>query len=95
MWFIQKYYQRPLHIFGAIGIASAGIGFFIEAILIYLKIFNSVDLSSTAWFTLGFFFIGAGMFMFTCGIMIDLLMKIYLNTSLHEKRYYIRSIRSQ
>jgi len=95
MWFIQKYYQRPLHIFGAVGLFSLGIGMFIEFILALTKIFGTVDLSSNAWFILGFFFIGAGIFLFTFGIVIDLLMKIYLNTSPHEKRYYIRSIKRQ
>ena len=92
MWFIQKYYQRPLHIFGATGILSGIIGVTIEAFLVYLKIFKSLDLSATAWFTLGFFFIGTGIFLFTFGIVIDLLMKIYLSTSGNEKRYYVREI---
>ncbi len=92
MWFIQKYYQRPLHIFGASGISSFGIGLSIESVLVYLKLFNSIDLSSTAWFSLGFFFMGTGIFLFTFGIVIDLLMKIYLNTSHNEKRYYVKKI---
>ena len=92
MWFIQKYYQRPLHIFGATGILSGMIGLTIEAVLIYLKIASNLDLSATGWFTLGFFFIGCGIFLFTFGIIIDLLMKIYLSTSGNEKRYYVRNI---
>ncbi len=92
MWFIQKYYQRPLHIFGATGVGSFGIGLLIESVLVYLKVASSIDLSSTAWFTLGFFFMGTGLFLFTFGIVIDLLMKIYLATSHNERRYYIREI---
>ena len=95
MWFIQKYYQRPLHIFGAVGVASFGAGFLIEFILALMKIFGSIDLSGNAWFILGFFAMGTGIFLFSFGIIIDLLMKIYLNTSPYEKRYYVRSIRRQ
>lgn len=92
VWFIQKYYQRPLHIFGAAGIFFLLIGGGIEAALIGLKIFRGLDLSSNAWFILGFFVMGAGMFLFSLGIVIDLLMKIYLNTSCCEKRYYVREV---
>lgn len=90
IWFIDKYSQRPLHIFGGIGIASFLIGIFIEAILVYFKLFLAIDLSATAWFLLGFFLIGGGFMAFSFGIIIDLLMKIHLNSSPHEKRYYVR-----
>jgi len=92
MWFIQKYSQRPLHIFGAVGFMFFGVGVLTEIAVILMKIFMSVDVSSSAWFVLGFFSMGLGIFMFTSGIILDLLMKIYLNNSPYEKRYYIRSV---
>ena len=92
IWFIDKYSQRPLHVFGGAGIVSFGIGALIELILIYFKIFHTIDLSANAWFVLGFFFMIGGLIAFSFGIVIDLLMKIHLNNSPHEKRYYIREI---
>ena len=59
---------------------------------IYFKIFHTIDLSANAWFVLGFFFMIGGLIAFSFGIVIDLLMKIHLNNSPHEKRYYIREI---
>ena len=95
IWFIDKYSQRPLHIFGSFGLFSGFVGFLIELGVFTGKIFYNLDVSSSAWFILGFFFMGAGVFMFTAGIIIDLLMKIYLNNSPYEKRYYVRSIKEQ
>ena len=92
IWFIDKYSQRPLHVFGASGIVSFALGAVIEAVLLYLKIFNKIDLSANAWFPLGFFFMIGGLIAFSFGIVIDLLMKIHLNNSPHEQRYYVREM---
>ena len=92
IWFIDKYSQRPLHIFGSAGILSFAIGLIIEAWMIYGKIFKGFDLSGNAWFSLGFFFILGGLIAFSFGIVIDLLMKIHLNTSPYEKRYNVRDV---
>jgi len=92
IWFIDKYSQRPLHIFGSVGIFSFLLGTLIEIFLLGIKIFGRVDLSDNAWFPLGFFFIIGGLIAFSFGITIDLLMKIHLNNSPHERRYYVRDI---
>jgi len=92
IWFIDKYSQRPLHIFGGTGLLSFGAGFSIVLTLILLKIFKEIDLSSSAWLLLGSFLIITGILLFSVGIIIDLLIKIHLNTSPYEERYSIREI---
>ncbi len=92
VWFINKYSQRPLHIFGSVGIFSFLAGIIIELWMIYDKLFLNIDLSGNAWFSLGFFLIIAGIILFSFGIVIDLLMKIHYNTSPFEKRYNTREI---
>ena len=92
IWFIQKYSQRPLHIFGELGIFSFLTGFIIEFILATMKIFRDIDLSGNAWLVIGFFLMLIGIVFFSFGIVIDLLLKIHLNNSPYEKRYYIRDI---
>lgn len=92
IWFIQKYSQRPIHIFGAAGLLSFFLGTLIELAMVYQKIFNNIDLSANAWFILGFFLILGGIIFFSFGIAIDLLIKIHHNASPYESRYYVRSI---
>ncbi|MCH7851065.1 MAG: glycosyltransferase [Nanoarchaeota archaeon] len=90
IWFIDKYSQRPLHIFGAIGIMSFALGILAESYMIYEKFTQGIDLSANAWFILGFFLMIGGLIAFSFGIVIDLLMKIHLNNSPYERRYYVR-----
>ena len=92
VWFIQKYYQRPLHIFGKAGLLSFFTGAIIELVMLYGRLFRGMDLSANAWFILGFFFIIMGIIFFSFGITIDLLIKSQLNSSPYEKRYYIRNV---
>lgn len=92
IWFINKYYQRPLHLFGTIGIALVGAGVLAEGWMLYQKVAMGIDLSDNAWFVLGIFLIMMGVIMFSVGIMLDLLMKTYLIVSEREERYYIRSV---
>ncbi len=92
VWFIQKFSQRPLHIFGLAGIVSAGIGVLIEIWMAYQKIFNKISLSDNAWFLLGFFAIITGILLFSFGIVLDLLIKVYHNTSPFERRYYVNEV---
>ncbi len=92
IWFIQKYYQRPLHIFGQLSLLSFFIGSLMELIMLYQKIFQKVDVSNNGFFVLGFFLILMGIMFFSFGITIDLLLKTQLNSSQYEKRYYIRDV---
>lgn len=92
IWFIDKYSQRPLHIFGGAGIFAFISGIIINSLMVVGKIFKIVDLSSSAWFLLGSLLIIAGILLFSFGIVIDLLLKIHLNSSPFEERYYHREI---
>jgi glycosyltransferase involved in cell wall biosynthesis len=92
IWFIDKYSQRPLHMFGGTGIFSFGAGASMVLVMILLRLFNGVDLSSSAWLLLGSLLMISGILLFSFGIVIDLLMKIHLNTSPYEERYSVREV---
>ncbi len=92
IWFIDKYSQRPLHIFGFLGLLSLLFGILAEFWMIFQKLFYDIDLSANAWFPLGFFLILGGIMFFSFGLIIDLAIKVHLNTSLNERRYYVRSV---
>ena len=92
MSFIQKYYQRPLHAFGYLSIVSFVLGCFSGGYSIYQKVFQGLGLNRNGWFFLGIFFMLGALMLFSFGILMDLLIKIYLNTSQFDKRYYIKEI---
>jgi len=92
IWFINKYSNRPLHVFGTLGLISILLGILAEIYMLYLKIFKNVDLSNNAWFVLGFFLMSMGVQFFVSGIILDLVLRSYFNTSKHESRYYVKEI---
>jgi glycosyltransferase involved in cell wall biosynthesis len=92
MWFIQKYSQRPLHLFGYMSVVSIAFGVLSFLLSLYQRIFLDLSLNRNGWFFLGFFFVIIGMFLFGFGIVLNILLEIKLNNSPYEKRYYIREI---
>ncbi|MDP3987149.1 MAG: glycosyltransferase [Nanoarchaeota archaeon] len=92
MSFILKYSQRPLHIFGYASVLSFFLGTITGLATIYQKIFLGLGFNRNGWFFLTIFFFLASIMFFSFGIMMDLILRIYLNTSPNEKRYYIREI---
>jgi glycosyltransferase involved in cell wall biosynthesis len=94
IWFLSKYSQRPLHLFGRFSIISLFLGF-VTAILAIMDKLGGVSLNRSGWFFLTIFFGLAGVMFFSFGILMDLLIRIYLNTSPMEKRFYVREISEQ
>jgi glycosyltransferase involved in cell wall biosynthesis len=91
IWFLQKYSQRPLHIFGQIGLWSFFFGVLSEVIALIEKI-AGLSLNRNVWFFLGIFFMLGGIMFFSFGIVIDLLLRVQQFVSPYTKRYYIREI---
>ncbi|MEJ0053253.1 MAG: glycosyltransferase family 2 protein [bacterium] len=92
IWFIHKYSQRPLHLFGYLSLASFTLGFLSLVWTLYGKLFLGLSLNRNGWFFLTFFFLLAAILLFSFGVIIDLLMRVYLNTSMNEKRYDVREV---
>ena len=92
IWFIQKYSQRPLHLFGYLSVASLFLGFLSAFGTIYSKIVFGISVSRNGWSLVTFFLLLSGIMLFSFGIMIDLLLNIKFNTSKQERRYRIREV---
>lgn len=92
IWFWKKFSGRPLHLFGTVGIFLTGLGMMSGLMTFFLKFFKRVDLSDSVWFVMtGFLFLG-GMQIFIFGIIFDLLIRTYYNTSDVENRYSIKNV---
>lgn len=92
IWFLQKYHQRPLHLFGIMGLASSFFGIIALIYSFSSKIFYHTALNRDGWFFLGFFLLLTGIMLFSFGLILDLLIKIQQMVSPYSKRYYIREI---
>ncbi len=92
IWFIHKYSQRPMHLFGLMSFVSLAFGGLSLFWSLYARIIFNVSLNRNGWFFVGFFSLLIGVVFFSFGIVLDLLIKIQLTMSPHEKRYYVRRI---
>lgn len=92
VWFIHKYSQRPLHLFGYLSLYALIFGALSGFWTLYGKIFLNLSLNRNGWALVTFFLLLASIMLFSFGIAIDLLIRILLTTSAHEKRYYVREV---
>lgn len=92
IWFIHKYSQRPLHLFGYTALCILCLGVLFFGYAVYQKIFLEVGINRSGHFLVGSFLLLTSIILMSFGIVIDLLLKIHLNNSPFERRYYIREI---
>lgn len=89
IWFVAKYESRPLHLFGFVWWINFVIWNIFLFYSIYQKIFDWISLNRSWWLILGIFLIQIWVIIFIFGIIIDLMIRNYYNTS-RDKRYIIR-----
>jgi len=89
--YLLSYSQRPIQIFGLVGLFTAFIGFILTAYLIIMRIFFRVPLSDRPLFILSIFMIFVGIQLITMGILAELIMRTYHEAS-GKPTYAIREI---
>ncbi|MFA6918788.1 MAG: glycosyltransferase family 2 protein [Patescibacteria group bacterium] len=92
IWFIQKYSQRPLHLFGYASFFLFFAGLLSAMVSVYQKIFFGLSINRSGYFLIGAFMLLTSIILFSFGIVIDLLINIKFHSSTTEKRYYVRGI---
>jgi glycosyltransferase involved in cell wall biosynthesis len=90
MIFFQKYFRRPIHLFGPIGIICFGLGMSINMYLLVLKLFGE-DIWGRPLLFLGVSLVLAGIQFLTFGLIAELMMRIYFESQ-NKKPYTIRTI---
>lgn len=90
IWFIHKYSQRPLHVFGYVSMVVFASGVLLLGYAAYQKIFLGTGINRSGHFLLGSFSLLTAIILFSFGIVIDFLIRIHLNNSPYEKRYIVR-----
>lgn len=90
MVFIKKYLQKPMHLFGTLGILTLTAGIIINIYLLVLKIFG-VSIWGKPLLLLGVLLVIAGFQLITIGLFADLLMRTYYESQ-NKTPYRIKNI---
>lgn len=88
--FQRKYMQKPIYLFGNIGLMFAGAGMLINIYLLIVKLMGE-DIWGRPLLILGVMLVVMGIQFFTVGIIIDLLMKTYYESQ-DKKPYNLRKV---
>jgi glycosyltransferase involved in cell wall biosynthesis len=90
IWFLYRYAERPLHLFGYMGLTSFALGVVSLIIKVYDKFALGIHVNRDGWFYLTIFFLIVGIMLFSFGLITDLLMRIHADTSAGKHRYRVR-----
>ncbi len=77
--FLTKYFNKPMHFFGAVGFLSLTLGFVAETVAIILR-FHGLHLVETPLPTVGALFIIVGVQLIMTGLLAEVLMRTYYET---------------
>ncbi|EKE24954.1 MAG: hypothetical protein ACD_5C00347G0011 [uncultured bacterium] len=91
IWFLRKYSNRPLHLFGGSGIVLSFLGGVILLWMAIEKIFFGASLSEKIWPLVGIFFVLVGVQLFVFGLLADIVLKNYYKSQ-GKMNYNIKEI---
>ncbi len=91
MFFFRKFATKPLHIFGLTGGVLFFLGFLIEGYLTYLKLFLHQKIGHRPLLILGVLLILAGINLLGTGLLAELLIRIYYESS-GKRIYAVREV---
>lgn len=94
IWFWRKYANRPVHLFGGMGIASLLLGFAILVWMLIEKIFFGASLSEKIWPLIGVFLTVIGVQLFVFGLLADIMIKNYYKGR-QKMNYSIKEVINQ
>lgn len=90
MLFFQKYFQRPIHIFGTLGLFAFTGGVLINIYLLVLKIMGE-DIWGRPILLVGFILLLGGVQLITTGIVAEIIVRTYYESQ-DKKTYTVRAI---
>jgi glycosyltransferase involved in cell wall biosynthesis len=89
MFFFQKYSQKPMHLFGTIGVGMFMAGGLIETYMLGIKLLGE-NIGTRPLFTIGFMLIITSVQLITAGFLAELIMRTYYGSQ-RKKPYSIAS----
>jgi len=89
--YLLSYSQKPIQIFGLLGLITCSLGLIITIYLIIMRLFFQTPLSDRPLFTLSIFMIFIGVQLITMGILAEMIMRTYHEAS-GKPTYAIKEI---
>jgi hypothetical protein len=89
--FLLSYSNRPLHVFGLIGMMSFSLGFFLLMLLVIQRQFYGVPLGDRPMLMMAVLVIFIGVQFITIGLISELQVRTY-HESQNKPIYYVRNI---
>jgi glycosyltransferase involved in cell wall biosynthesis len=90
MLFFQKFFTKPIHLFGTLGLVSFLAGLAINFYLLILKLFGE-DIWGRPLLLLGFILIIGGLQLITTGIIAELIIRTYFESQ-NKRPYHIKTV---
>jgi glycosyltransferase involved in cell wall biosynthesis len=90
--FIRKYFQRPIHLFGILGVLLILLGILINIYLLIVKLGLGEDIGNRPLLIFGMMFILGGIQLFTIGIVMELLIRTYYESQ-SKRPYRIKNVK--
>lgn len=94
IWFWRKYSNRPLHLFGGVGVFLFVTGNLILFWMLVEKVVFHNSISERMWPLVGIFFVLIGVQLFIAGLLADMVVRSYYQIR-NRMNYSIREIREQ
>lgn len=93
--FLLKYFTRPMHFFGRIGLATTGIGGFILSWLLVEKLMGrDIVIEHGPLMVAGALMLLTGLMMFTTGLLGEIMMRTYFESQ-GRRIYAVREVRTR
>lgn len=87
--FILSYFNRPLYVFGGIGMATGGAGFLILVYLGFVRLIQGQDIGDRPLLLLAVLLVVLGVQMVSTGLVADMVMRTYHETQ-NKPVYFVR-----
>jgi len=91
VWFLGSYSTRPIHVFGGMGLLSAGGGILIGFYLTFIKLFMGADIGGRPMLLLAVLLVVIGVQLITMGLLGEMTIRTY-HESQNKPIYVVREV---
>jgi len=91
VWFLGTYQTRPIHVFGTLGLLSAGLGTIFGLYLSFIKIFLGASIGGRPLLMLAVLLVFIGVQFITVGLLGEMITRTYFESQ-HKPIYLVRDV---